>query len=68
MKIRKITIVKTRHGADDILMETNLPSGQYPFNGTQSLKTSVARGNGEEWVKMHFPSTETEIIKYGDVE
>lgn len=63
MKISKITIVESDYGCDTVIMETNLPSVQYPYTGMQDLKTHVAKGRGYEWVKMHFPSTEVEIIK-----
>lgn len=49
-------------GADDILIETDLPCGVYPFAGRATLKMQAAQGTGKEYVARNFDGIPVEVI------
>jgi hypothetical protein len=61
LNVTKITIVKSS-GTDTVFLETDLPSGVWPFEGGQSFRTDVARGQGKEYVKRHFPNIPLYVV------
>lgn len=54
LKIFKITIVRIKNHTDKIYLNTNLPSGVYPFKGNCYLTFEVAEGTGIEYCKKNF--------------
>lgn len=63
INVRKLILVCQRHGPDTLILETDLPSGIWPFHGTQNLRTEIARGTAVQWVEENFPETEFEIVE-----
>jgi hypothetical protein len=61
MQITKATLLKGR-GADQVLLDTDLPNGCWPYNGTQDVRFSVAAGSGDEYLKAHFPDVPVVIV------
>lgn len=55
MKILSITILRMRQGADEVMLETDLPEAVFPYAGTVDVKFNTARGNAEAYCKLHFP-------------
>lgn len=62
MNILGITIL-VGNGADKVSIQTDLPSGIWPYEGCQSLDTEIAAGNGKTWVLKCFPYFPEESIK-----
>ena len=54
MNILSVFIVKT-NGTDKVFLHTDLPNPVYNFKGNLTLTFDVAHGNGESYVKEHFP-------------
>lgn len=63
MKITSATLIEVRAGPDKIIMETDLPDGRYPYTGNQSISMDVAYGEGEEYMKKHFPDVNVTVVK-----
>jgi hypothetical protein len=42
------------HGADIIVLQTNLPESVWPFEGQASVRMSAARGSGIDYVRQHL--------------
>lgn len=63
MNITKITIITGLAGTDCLMIETDLPEPIWPYEGVLTLKTEVAKGKAEDYVKDHFPSIEVECIR-----
>lgn len=61
MKILKVTVLTGGTGCDEIFLETDLPSGVFPYSGAASAIIQVANGNGEAYARKHF-SAEIEVI------
>lgn len=60
--------MRRRYGSDTLIFDTTMNQAIWPFTGTQSLMTEVARGNAEEWVEKNFAGVEFEkIIENHDV-
>lgn len=55
LKIIDIVILRGQYGPDKLLFQTEIPSAQWPFKGTQDLYTDVATGQGEMFCKENFP-------------
>lgn len=62
INVQKIQIIEG-NGADDIFLETDLPNGMYPFGGRATLKMSVAKGTGKDYVGQNFEDVPVEIIR-----
>lgn len=65
MKFLTATIVKSRTGPDKVLFGSDLPSSMpnvVKTNSTFSL--DVAAGDGEKYVKTHFPDLIPMVIEY----
>jgi len=62
VNITKIVLVRESHGADHLILYTDLPMGIWPFDGKQHLTTQIARGRSEEWVAANFPDVEFEKV------
>mgnify|MGYP001764764915 CR=1 FL=1 len=63
MKIEiKTIIVVTGSGADNVLLDTTLPNGVWPFTGNASMTLRVARNYGEQYVKDNFPGVPYRVI------
>lgn len=66
IEIQKATIVRQRHGMDNIYLKTSdLPEGTWPFeqDDTADVRLSVARGCGEEYLERHFPGIPVEVVE-----
>lgn len=61
MRITSITIIKSQE-TDTLFLETDLPCGTWPYKGFQSLKTEVAHGSGEQYVRDNFPGVPLKIV------
>lgn len=59
--IKSVTILRG-HGTDDISIETDLPSGVYPFTGNAFVKLYVAHGLAEKYITENFPDTKFNLI------
>ena len=53
LHITDIMILKS-DGADELYITTDLPSGEYPFNGFAAVKMRLAKGTAEDYCRMHF--------------
>lgn len=62
MSILKITLL-TSGGADELLITTGLPNGEWPYTGNQVVKMRLAAGCGEMYIKTHFPNVEYKVIE-----
>ncbi len=62
--INSAKVVRLRHGADKIYLNTNLPEGTWPFvaEETADVVLTVARGDSEEYLKRHFAGIPVEVI------
>lgn len=60
-QINDIVIV-CGNGPDVVLMTSSLPSGVYPYTGNQEMKMDVAAGDGEKYVKKHFPNVPYRVV------
>ena len=63
MKILEVTILTSEDGPDNILLQTDLPNAQYPYNGLNILKFVAAKGTGKDYVFKYFPEIETVVVK-----
>lgn len=63
LEIVSITLVVGGGYSDVVILDTNLPSGVWPFTGTQTIRMDLAAGTGEEYIKTHFGSVPLKIIK-----
>jgi hypothetical protein len=61
IEITKITILQN-FATDEILMETTLPSGIYPYNDNSYVKMQVTHNQGPNYCKIYFPEIIPEII------
>ncbi len=64
IEVTNICIVATG-GTDAVLIDTTLPQGVWPFNGTATVKLDVARNQGEEYVKKNFPGVPYRVVRGG---
>lgn len=66
MRILKATILITRHGADTVSLQTDLPEGCFTTDDKEKMCLSfkVAHGGGEYYVKEHFPDIPVEVLNY----
>lgn len=64
MKIERITVITNRHGADIVVLHTDLPSPM-PFvtNQNASLMMHVEAGKGNDYAKQNFPDVPMEKIE-----
>ncbi len=62
MNLISYTIVKAKHGPDYVFINTDLPSSEFPFTGTLTLKFSCAANTGEQYMQKHFPNIKGTII------
>lgn len=61
LEVKSATLLLT-DGADIILLSTDLPSGEYPFQGTAQLQLQVAKYQGASYIVRHFPSVPAATI------
>ena len=61
IEVRKIQLIEG-DGADDILIETDLPMSVYPFAGSATLKMQAAKGTGREYIDRNFDGVIVEVI------
>lgn len=62
MKIVKVTVLTGgATGCDEIFLETDLPSGVFPYSQPASVTLHVVNGEGEAYARKHFP-LEPEVI------
>lgn len=50
------------NGSDKVYLQTTLPSGIYPFKGSQSAVVDIAHGDGADWCRKHL-GIEPEVTK-----
>jgi len=63
MIIEKITVIVPDKGRPDvILLYTNLPPTEFPFNESAVAKMAIANGHGEKYCSDNFPNIPTRII------
>jgi hypothetical protein len=60
--VQKIQIIEG-NGADEILLETDLPMSVFPFAGRATLKMQAAKGTGQEYVARTFEDVPVEVIR-----
>ena len=61
--ITKVTLLERSGQADTVWLDTLLPAGVWPYEGTQSLKFEVAQGRGRFYIAVNFPHIEHVFIK-----
>ncbi len=54
IEITDIQIIESEHHADTVLINTTLPTGEYPFTDKLTLKFRVAKGMGIYYCRTHF--------------
>lgn len=62
IKILSATIYSGYPGADEIILELDIPSGQYPYTGHADAKIIVACGSGEDYCRKHFTDLIPKVI------
>lgn len=62
MHFTKAIVVRGRGGPDKVTFDSTLPSGVFPFTGTQDFNVSITRNTAEEYLKAHFPELPYEVI------
>lgn len=60
--IRNITLIRTRHGADELLLELDLPNGEFPYDGHACAHMRLARGTGEEYCQLHLSNVPLHVV------
>lgn len=60
--VSEATVIRA-HGPDKVILETDLPDGMYPYTGKMSVKFSVSRGTGEQYVRKHFNDLPVRLIE-----
>lgn len=66
MKIKRITIVKAKHGMDTIVLHTDLPDACFPYDAEKaSMMLFAAQGFGEEYCKEHFSGVPVTVTHNG---
>jgi len=63
IKVTKICLIKSAEAPDELLIQTDLPNGMYPFKGNASITLKVAKGMGEEYCDKNFERVEIEIVE-----
>jgi hypothetical protein len=61
MNIVKITAIEK--GSIVLIMETDLPSNIWPFEGNQLVKMEIASSNWKTYVETYFPGIPLTLIK-----
>jgi len=61
LKIESMTIVRG-NGPDVVILNTDIPSGIYPFTGTQSVRMDLAAGTAEDFIDKHFPNVPYTVV------
>lgn len=62
MKILKITLLVS-DGADELIITTDLPNGEWPYTGNQVVKMRLAAESGLDYIAMNFPDVEYRVFK-----
>jgi hypothetical protein len=62
IEITGVTLVSSRSGTDTIFLETNLPSGTFPFSGKATITLVVARDHGRNYIRDNFPNVPFEDL------
>jgi len=62
LNITNIVIVQSS-GPDRLIMQTNLPNGEYPYTGNAHLMLSVAYDMGPKYAKDHFPGCPFTLVE-----
>jgi hypothetical protein len=62
IEITNIVVVSCG-GTDDVLIDTTLPMGTWPFTGNAHVKLQVACGQGEQYVKDNFPDVPYRVVR-----
>jgi hypothetical protein len=65
MKITKITVVRSKHGPDHVLADTDLPCGTFPYTGQQPIHFDLAADSAEKYLADHFAGIPIEIVGPG---
>lgn len=63
MNVTSITVIKSRHSMDRVILKTDLPSPVPHVTSDQnSLLFMAEHGKGVEYVQRHFPGISVRII------
>ena len=63
LDIIKITLI-TGIGSDKALFYVSLPDGCWPYEENKaSFTMNIAKGNGKQYLKTHFPNIPVETIQ-----
>lgn len=65
MKITRIQIIQLTNRPDRIILEVDLPSGCFPFEGNQYFSGVIESGQGKKYVEDYFPDVPCIIVKDG---
>jgi len=63
INIIKITILRSHHGADELILTTELPNGCYPYDGCSHLKMTIAKDSAEKYIENNFNGVNFELIE-----
>lgn len=53
--IHQADIIRRNNKPDQIVLSTNLPNPNFPFQGTLSITITVNRGDAEKWLCFNIP-------------
>lgn len=53
--IKGITIIDN-HGSDVLLLDVNVPNGDWPYKGDAILKQTVAQGSAHQYCSLYYPN------------
>lgn len=67
IEVTGVTLGSNGTGVDVIYIETNLPSGVWPFTHTAVIKMEVAKDHGRKYVETNFPNVPFEDLNISRV-
>lgn len=62
IEVTGVTLVTNRAGVDVIYIETNLPSGIWPFTDKATIRLDVAPDHGRKYIATNFPNVPVEDL------
>lgn len=63
--IHEADIIRRNGKPDQIVLKTNLPNPNFPFQGTLSITITVNKGDAEKWLCFNIPQLK-DISFYDD--
>lgn len=63
LKVSNLRILKSKFGVDQLIFDTELPNGLWPFEGNATIKMDVAHNTGEEYRRNNLIEMDYKIIE-----